>query len=82
MAAILVTGKLKNKKLKKSTMETAGTMLRKQWEKNLLQISEKKNEPLSKTKRREVNRIKDPEKLEPTEFYRQLYNNSIELLNQ
>lgn len=63
-------------------METAGTMLRKQWEKNLLQISEQKNEPLSKTKRREVNRIQDPEKLEPTEFYRQLYNNSIELLNQ
>lgn len=63
-------------------MKTAGTMLREQWIKNLLQISEQNNEPLSKTKRREVNRIQDPHKLEPTEFFRQLYNNSINLLNQ
>jgi len=62
-------------------MKTAGTMLREQWEKNLLQISEQKNEPLRQTKRREVNRIQDPHKLEPAEFYRQLYNNSIEILN-
>lgn len=63
-------------------METAGTMMRKQWINNLLEVSEKLGEPLEKTKRREVNKIQDPHKLEPTEMYRQLYNNSVKLLNE